>query len=246
MTVHRKLLTLALGTLLIWGAPASALADAVLVFGGTGRLGAEVVNRLLDADADVTVFARPTSDRGRLAGLDVDYLVGDLLNEEDVAAALQSAQFDIVIYAVRAPISDIPFYDITSRHVVTYAKSTGVQQIIHHGAVGAGENMEQFPDVPWDSVPGLRRRMADHGQAERNYLDSGVTTTIIRNSRVWPDGTPSTGQAELTEDQSTMTPITRADLAILTMQCLNNSACADRIFHAKDESLTWPPPGRAE
>lgn len=246
MNTHRRALSLIIATLCFWGGPGHAGGDGILVIGGTGQLGARIVRLLVDAGEQVTVFARPTSDRNRLAGLDVEYAEGDLLNEDEVAAAFRTARFRTVIYAARAPISDVPFYDITSRHIVTHAQTAGVSQIIHHGAVGAGENMGEFPEVPWDSVPGLRGRMLDHGRAEQNYLTSGITTTIIRNSRVWPDATPSTGQAELTEDQTTMTPITRADLAILTLKCLDNPACANRIFHAKDESLPWPPPGSRE
>ena len=233
---------LVLGALLSSGPLVPAMADGVLVFGGTGQLGARIVELLLEADEQVTVFARPTSDRSRLKGLDVSYVVGDMLEESDVAAAFGSTSYRAVINAVRAPMTETSFFGITSRNVAKHAKVAGVQQIIHHGAVGAGANMAMHPDVPWESAPGLKARMEDHGAAEDNFLNSGVTTTIIRNSRVWPDDQPSTGYAELTEDQSTLTPMTRADLAFLTMQCLDNSDCANRIFHVRDESLTWPPP----
>ena len=246
MRAKRSLLRLAAGILLSTLGVTAAVANGVLVLGGTGQLGADVVELLLDAGEKVTVFARPNSDRSRLEGLEVNYLVGDLLNEDDVAAAFAAGKFRAVINTVRAPISETPFYDITSRHIATHAKAAGVRQIIHHGAVGAGDNMALHPDVPWARVPGLEERMNDHAKAEENFFASGITTTILRNSRVWPHGTPSTGRAHLSEDQSTMTPITRADLAILTMQCLDNPACANRTFHAKDESLSWPPPEEGE
>lgn len=217
---------------------------SVLVFGGTGQLGADVVQRLVAAGEDVVVFVRPNSDRERLAGLDVAYVVGDMLNEADVAAAFESHKIRAVINTVRAPISEAGFYDITSRYVATHAREAGVAQIIHHGAVGAGENRELFPDVPWGRIPGLAGRMDDHRLAEKNFMASGIATVVIRNSRVWPHGTPSTGKASLTEDQSVMTPITRADLADFTLDCLDNAACAGKIYHAMDPALTWPPPGR--
>ncbi len=246
MRVQQSILSAVCGSLLLWSVAAPAFADGVLVFGGTGQLGARIVRLLVEAGEEVTVFARPTSDRSRLEGWDVSYAVGDMLDEESVAAAFEATQYRVVIYAARAPISEIPFYDITSGYIAAHAKATGVKQIIHHGAVGAGENMAQFPALPWDAVPGLRRRMEDHGVAERNYFASGVNTTILRNSRVWPDETPGTGKAELSEDQSTMTPTTRADLAMLTMRCLDNPDCSNRIYHVKDETLSWPPPGREE
>ena len=271
MFVARRVILLALTGLLAWGcsgptgdqtpSPSEPTAGSsnttasdddsearggVLVFGGTGQLGARIVKRLVNAGDQVTVFARPGSNRGRLEGLDVAYAVGDMLTEADVAAAFQARSYRAVINAVRAPITDIPFYNITSGHVAKYALATGVEQIIHHGAVGAGENMALHPDVPWDQVPGLATRMLDHATAEQNFLNSGIATTVIRNSRVWPDETPASGNAELTEDQSVMTPITREDLAAMTIQCLDNPDCSNKIYHARDDTLTWPPPGLGE
>ncbi len=226
------------------GALQGAGPGGVLVFGGTGQLGSEVVKQLVTAGEEVVVFVRPGSDKKRLLGLDVDYVVGDMLNAGDVEAAFQQRKIRVVINTVRAPLSEQRFYDLTSRNVATHAKQAGVAQIIHHGAVGAGENRELFPDVPWDRVPGLAARMDDHRLAETNFFASGIPTVVIRNSRVWPHGTPRTGKASLTEDQSVMTPITRGDLADFTLHCLDNPACAGNIYHAMDPALTWPPPGR--
>jgi uncharacterized protein YbjT (DUF2867 family) len=232
--------------LVLLGGASVSHGQGVLVLGGTGQLGSDVVRLLLAADNDVTVFARPKSDRSRLDGLDVEFVVGDLLDDESVAAAFAGRQYRAVVNTVRAPISDVPFYDISSALIAKHARAAGVKQIIHHGAVGAGDNVRLHPDVPWDRVPGLAGRMRDHGKAEENFFASGITTTVIRNSRVWPHGTPSTGQATLSEDPATMTPITRADLALMTMQCLDNPACAGKVYHAKDESLTWPAPGMGQ
>ncbi len=221
--------------------PGVVVADHVLVLGGSGQLGARVVRLLLDQGHYVSILVRPTSDRARLENLNVAYVVGDLLDAEQVAAAIASVKPAVIINTVRAPISDLPFYKITSENIVRAAVAQDVRQIIHHGAVGAGDNMQQFPDIPWDSMDGLKDRMLDHGVAEQNFLGSGLAVTIIRNSRVWPDETPSTGKATLSEDHSVITPITRADLAILTMQCLMNSSCAGKIYHATDQSLVGLP-----
>lgn len=232
---------LGLFMLLTTGSPA-AMGAEVLVFGGTGQLGSEVVKRVIERGDRVTVFARPSSEKGRLVDLPVRYVYGDMLVEADVERAFATDRYDVVINTVRAPITDVPFYRITSGHVVKHAAASGVGQIIHHGAVGAGENMQQHPDVPWNSVPGLAERMRDHGIAEETFLSSTVPATVIRNSRVWPHGTPPSGKASMTEDQSVLTPITRIDLAVFTIECMEQEACHGRIFHAQDDSLSWPPP----
>ena len=71
-------------------------AARILVFGGTGRLGSDVVKVLVEEGHDVTVFARETSDRYRLNAVDVEYQIGDVLDAVSVDAALNADQFDVV------------------------------------------------------------------------------------------------------------------------------------------------------
>ena len=219
----------------------SALADGgVLVFGGNGRLGYEVVKLLLDADEEVTVFVRPTSDRSRLEGLDVSYAVGDMLDEKSVAAALITAKPRVIIDTASA--RDTPGFFVTSQgYIATYATAAGVRQVIHHGSVGAGDNMKQFPHINFEPI---RSRLLDKGEGERVIMASGLTYTIIRNAMVWPHGTPATNEAYLSEDHTTFTGVTRRDLAILTMDCLDNPSCANKVYHAVDESLPQERPSR--
>jgi uncharacterized protein YbjT (DUF2867 family) len=226
--------------------PAAAVAAReVLVFGGTGQLGAQVVRRLVAAGHRVTVFARPNADRSRLQGLAVDYLTGDLLDAGDVAAAFQSRRFAVVVNAVRVEDNDLHFYEKIMGPIAAQAQATRVGQVIHHGAVGAGANAAKFTTLGWDKVPGLLPRLADQGVGEALLRDSGVPYTIIRNARLYPDEHPATGMAELTEDDSVLTPMTRADLAILTVRCVANPACHGKTYHVKDVSLRWPPPAAA-
>lgn len=242
MTVWRFILPFALT--LIAFAPAQA--DGVLVFGATGQLGARVVKELMNQDEDVTVFVRESSSRDRLAGLDVKYAVGDMTDEASINAAFAGQSFRAVINTARAPTELKDFYKDSSTYIASAAQSSGVQQIIHHGAVGAGSNMALHPDVPWERVPNLLPRMMDHGVAEEVFFSSGIPTTIIRNSRVWPDDKAPSGNATMTEDRRVMTPITRADLTRFTMDCLDNAACYGKVYHNKDDSLTWPPPSFLE
>lgn len=222
---------------------AEAASQKILVFGGTGHLGSEIVQRLLDHGHEVTVFARPGSDRARLQGLPVRYVEGDLLDAAGVAAAFEKHRFDTVVLAVRVRTRDIHFYEKILPPIVAGAKAAGVRQIIHHGAVGAGRNLERFAGLGWEQIPGLLDLLKDQGAGEDILRAGGVPWTIIRNGRVYPVDTPATGKAALTEDDSVLTPMTRADLAILTLGCLGNPDCIDKTFHVRDTSLPWPAPG---
>ncbi len=206
--------------------------DNVLVFGGTGRLGAPIVRLLVEAGHPVAVFARPTSDRARLAGLEVHYLIGDLMDRDGVVAAVDGRSFAYVIDAsARGPSRDA-FYDTAMTHILAAIEHSGVRQFILHGSVGAGDNMQKFPGVGFER---MRAVMDAKGEAEDMLRASGIPHTIIRNGLVRPDGTPATGTARLTEDDTVLDAVTRLDLATLTMQCLANPDCIGKTFHAVDD-----------
>jgi uncharacterized protein YbjT (DUF2867 family) len=206
--------------------------DEALVFGGTGRLGAPIVQLLVDAGYPVTVFARPTSNRERLTGLDVRYVTGDLMDAASIVAAIDGQAFAYVIDASARGASRDPFYDTAMRNILNALTVDEVRQFVLHGSVGAGDNMQKFPDVGFERMRGV---MIAKGEAEALLRASGIPYTIIRNGFVRPDGTPATGTASLTEDDSELDAVTRLDLAALTMQCLNNEACMNKTFHAVDE-----------
>ena len=227
----------ALFALLSMSQSAAAADGGVLVFGGTGRLGAPIVRLLVESGDAVTVFARPTSERRRLDGLDVDYVTGDLLNADEVAAAFADRSYRAIVDAsARRGTQDL-FYDKAMSHIVGGAGGAGVQQIIYHSSVGAGDNMAQFPRADFS---GMREVLLAKGRAEQILIDSGIGYTIIRNGLIQPDGTPPTETARLTQDQSVMSVVTRADLATLTVQCLDQPDCMNRTYHAVDDSYEVP------
>lgn len=247
MATMRRSFIIGLGVLLVVlagnAAAGRAPAREVLVLGGTGKLGAEIVKLLVAKGDHVTVLARETSDRGRLEDQPVSYLTGDVLNEADIEAVFKGRKFAVVVTALLPPRSETHFYDRVMPVLVKHAKVAGVRQIVHQSAVGAGTSQQKVDTTGWDKVPGMLDRLKDQTAGEEALRNSGVPYTIIRNARLWPDGTPATGKAELTEDESVLTPMTRPDLARVTVSCVGNAACLNRIYHVKDATLSWPPPG---
>ena len=209
----------------------TARAEA-LVLGGTGRLGAPIVRLLVERGYAVTVFVRPTSNRGRLAGLDVSYVIGDLLNADSVADALRGRQFAVVIDATSRGSAGASFYDTAMRNVLAVLPEGSIDHFILHGSAGAGDNIAKFPQVPFGR---MRDILLAKGRAEALLVASGVEYTIIRNGVIRPDGTPASGTARLTADDSVLGTVSRLDLAVLTMQCLDNPDCRNRTFHAVDD-----------
>jgi uncharacterized protein YbjT (DUF2867 family) len=226
-----KNMRLGLFCILFMNVSAFASDNDVLVFGGTGRLGAPIVTLLVEAGYPVTVFARPTSDRKRLEGLDIQYAIGDLLDADEVVAVFEQGDFHFVIDATSRSGNEGVFYDDAMANILRGVSAGNVTQILYHGSIGAGENMKEFPDIDFSW---LRDVLLAKGRAETMLIESGATYTIIRNGMVRLDGTPATGTAALIEDTSVNGPVTRADLALLTMECIGNKACFNRIYHAVD------------
>lgn len=231
--------SLKLGLLLLTlAAPASAQ-NGVLVFGGTGQLGREIVSALVEAGEDVTVFVRPSSDRSALDPLGVTFVTGDVLTQADVNAALKSGPYKVVIDALaRDGGVEAAFYIDSMKYIAAAAKETGVKQVILHGSVGAGLSHLSDRD-PGGEFSDL---MLAKGLGERYLMESGVPYTIIRNWALLPARLKETGAAFLTEDQSARGLITRDALARLTLECMDQAHCLNEIFHAVDDATDFPEP----
>ncbi|MCL4780975.1 MAG: NAD(P)H-binding protein [Gammaproteobacteria bacterium] len=212
--------------------------NQVLVFGGTGKLGSAVVRELVAAGHPVTVFARPASDRTRLDGLKVSYVTGDILDAAQVKAAFDGRDFRTVVDATARGDADDEFYPTAMANIIAGAKTGGVRQIILHGSVGAGDNIEQFPQANFGR---MRSTLAAKGRAERLLIDSGIGYTIIRNGILLSADLPPTRTARLSTDQRLMRKVTRADLGLLTVLCVGNPDYMNGIWHAVDDSQDVPP-----
>src|SRR5260370_30238761 len=64
-----------------------AMTSPILVTGGTGTLGRQVVPRLRDAGCEVRVLSRRTHE----AADGIEYVTGDLLKDEGIQAAVDGA-----------------------------------------------------------------------------------------------------------------------------------------------------------
>jgi uncharacterized protein YbjT (DUF2867 family) len=212
--------------------------NQVLVFGGTGKLGSAVVRELVAAGHPVTVFARPASDRTRLDGIKVSYVTGDILDAAQVKAAFDGRDFRTVVDATARGDADDEFYPTAMANIIAGAKTGGVRQIILHGSVGAGDNIEQFPQANFGR---MRSTLAAKGRAERLLIDSGIGYTIIRNGILLSADLPPTRTARLSTDQRLMRKVTRADLGLLTVLCVGNPDYMNGIWHAVDDSQDVPP-----
>jgi uncharacterized protein YbjT (DUF2867 family) len=132
------------------------MTSTILVTGGTGTLGRQVVPRLREAGQAVRVLSR--SRREPADG--VEYVTGDLSENEGIDAALDG--IETVMHLAGGNKGD----DVVARNMVRAASRAGVRHLVLISVIGA------------DSVPvaWLRTQM----EVERIVTESGVPFTILR------------------------------------------------------------------
>ena len=112
----------------------------ILVTGGTGTLGREVVRRLLDAGERVRVMTR---DRRRASGLPpaADIVEGDLCDEASVTSALRGCQHVVsAAHGFVGPGKPTPeaVDREGNRRLIRAAVAANVERFVLLSVVGAG------------------------------------------------------------------------------------------------------------
>jgi uncharacterized protein YbjT (DUF2867 family) len=133
---------------------------SILVVGGTGTVGSQIVSRLLDQGANVQVMTRSA---GKLTALPpgVEGVVGDLSDPPSLQRAFGGIESLILITAVH------PDESARGQFAVRAAKKAGVKKIVFMSVV-----------MP----PGSERipHFASKIPIEKGIKDSGVAYTILR------------------------------------------------------------------
>jgi len=114
----------------------------VLVTGGTGFVGANLVRELVALGAGVRVLARRGSDRRALTGVPVEFVEGDLLDRPSLARAARGTDMLYHVAAdyrlwVREPAELHRVNVEGTRAVLEAAGEAGVRRIVYTSTVGA-------------------------------------------------------------------------------------------------------------
>ena len=114
----------------------------VLVTGGSGHLGANVVRRLLDEGHAVRALVRPESDNSALDGLRVERVQGDVRDPAAMRAAVAGCR---QVYHCAAKVSTsrsgqreiFACNVLGTRHVLRAARECGVERVVVSGSFSA-------------------------------------------------------------------------------------------------------------
>ena len=209
----------------------------VLVFGGSRGTGLEVCRLLAARGEAVTACVRPTTDSAGLAALGATILHGNVLDAASVAAAFAAGPFRAVIDTVGGRRGEPRPDNDGTRNLVDAARAAGVRRFLFVTAIGCGDSRGAVgPRV----LEFLGPVLAEKTLGEDYLRASGLDWTILRPGGMTHD--PASGTAIRTEDRMAMGVISRADLARLVVDCLDDPATIGRIYHTIDPAIREPAP----
>lgn len=190
----------------------------ILVTGGTGRLGNQVVRALRSVGLDTRCIVRKGSEYFWLNDTGSAYFFGDLRDPQSLRRALRDVEFVIAAHGVRVEKSDNHHKNVTaegSMALFDAAAERGVKHVvfISCAAVAHGED-----------APGMVAKRA----AEEHLVKSGLSYTILRpglfaanyadlarrleaNGSVFLPGNP----------QARQSPVHGRDVALMAMAALD-------------------------
>ncbi len=114
----------------------------VLVTGANGHIGANVVRALLAKQHEVVAFVRPSADLQGLAGLDVTYAYGDVLQPDTLANATQGCDAIIHLAAVYKTIAKTAEEIVTpavegAKNIFAAAHNAGIKRIVYTSSIAS-------------------------------------------------------------------------------------------------------------
>lgn len=138
----------------------------IIVTGGTGQLGSQIVARLLEQlSADrIGVSVRDTDRAGELAARGVRVRRGDFTDPHSLTDAFEGATQVLIVSTSRTGEAAI------AQHVaaIDAARNAGAKRVLYTSHQGAAEGSAFAP-------------MPDHAATERYLLTTGIPFTALRN-----------------------------------------------------------------
>ncbi|MDF1499332.1 MAG: complex I NDUFA9 subunit family protein [Anaerolineales bacterium] len=150
----------------------------IYITGGSGFLGSHIVEHLTSKGSEVRVLVRDREralQEGRLAGLEIDWVDGDVTRPESLAAGLEGVDQIIHTAAIAIEKGQATYEEVNFQgtvNLVDAAKEAGIKRFINISQLGAS------PELPY-------RFLASKGRAQAYVARSGLDWTAFRPSVIW-------------------------------------------------------------
>lgn len=217
------------------------MADGILIFGASRETGLEVAKLLTARGEAVAAFARPTSDLAELKALKLQQVVyGDVLDPVAVGKAFAAGRFRAVVCTIGAHRGQVPRPDFEGVKVIVDSirkLERAIPRVILVTVIGAGDSRGAVAPKVLEVLGEVIRLKT---LAEDYLVQSGLRWVILRPGGMTSD--PATGTGIRTEERNAMGVITRADLARLVVECIDDESTDGHVYHTVDPEIRWQPP----
>jgi uncharacterized protein YbjT (DUF2867 family) len=202
-------------------------ADTLLVAGGTGRTGQQVVRQAVEQGYEVRVLTRDTARARELFGDRIVAVEGDVREPDSLKSAFEGVRY--VISAIGSnsrhdPTNTPEAVDYRGvQALVDAAKAAGVEQFVLVSSMGVTRithPLNRFVDniLLWKAL------------GENALRFSGVGYTIVRPGGLTDEPGGSAGFRVGQGDTMSEGRIPRADVAAVCLAALGNPAARDKTF----------------
>jgi nucleoside-diphosphate-sugar epimerase len=209
----------------------------ILVTGGTGFIGKYLLHELKEKDCQIYVLDTRTSEIGRLKGLEVKLLHGDIRSYRSLHPAIKW-DVDVIIHLAAlvrrlgTTIKSKDFYDVNvngTNNVCRFAVEANVKRMIHisstdvHGSLPRGvipidETYRFNPSDDYEYSKVMSEKIVLN-----YYRDYGLNVVILRPTWVYGEG--AKGCVDIIERYVKSLPI---------IPILGNGATLKHFVHVKD------------
>ena len=211
----------------------------ILIVGATGRLGGQIVQRLLADGRKVRVLVRPQSDYGSLVQAGAEPVVGDLKDPASLHAACEGIEAVVTTANAAGRGGEDTFQTVDdegNHNLINAAVQAGVERFIFTSVLGSDPN---------SSAPLLRAK----GITEERLRASGMTFTVtqadVHMDMLIPlvvDLPLSQGEPVrvVGEGRRTHSFVAQQDVAAFTVAALDHPAARNStIVIGGPEPLSW-------
>jgi nucleoside-diphosphate-sugar epimerase len=169
--------------------------DVVLVTGGTGFTGRYLVRKLCGLGCQVRVIARPSSDLGDLAALNIDWYRGDVFDPALIQRASHNANYIFHVAAAfrETNIADEEYtrvhVDSTRLLAIAALEQPAFKRFVHISTVGVHGHVEQPPadeNAPFNTGDVYQRTKLEAELWICDYANrTRLPITVIRPAQIY-------------------------------------------------------------
>ncbi len=170
----------------------------VLVTGATGFTGSTLIRKLVTQGLDVVAIARPSSNLEPFTGMKVDWIRGDVFDEELIKQAIKGVNyiFHIVTPFREAKSADIVYHNVhvlSTQLLAKYAlREPQFKRFVHISTIGVHGHVENPPgdeNCPMDPGDIYQETKLEGELWIRDFAQKeGLPVTVIRPAGIYGPG----------------------------------------------------------